>query len=169
MKEIVTFYADQEGWLHAYGTDAVVISNIVGYQLYNRYTGDIAIGFPIESLKKVTNALSYYKIGYAIEDVIIEKYNNSEYLQCLKSEYVKEHKVFSETKKYITKTEISGTFTIQYNDEEPITRTIGKDINPEAKIVEIVARNDEGTIVDIEEDKVRIIKKLLTIKNVVVN
>lgn len=166
MNEIVTFYEDQEEWYHAYATDAVVISNIIGYKLYLRYNGFIAIGFPKEYLKKVTSALAHYNIGYAIDNEIITKYENSKYIECLKSEYVKNDYVFYETSKYITKTIIKGTFTIQFNEEEPISREIGVDIDPDAKIIEFVANNNEGDILEYGEDIVKIISKNLKTENI---
>ena len=84
MEGIVTFYNDQEGWLHAYNDDAVVISNIIGYKLYERFNGLNAIGFPKEYLSKVINALKYYSIGYSIfDDDIKIVYPDSQYNECL--------------------------------------------------------------------------------------
>lgn len=166
MEGIVTFYADQDEWYHAYENDAIVISNIMGYKKYQRFNGYEAIGFPRLYLKKVTKALSQYNIGYALNDEIITKYNNSKYTECLNTEYVNIHYISDEVKNYITQTIIKGSFTIQFNDEEPITREIGVDINPDAKIIQFVLNNNEGDILEYYDDIVKILSKNLIIKNI---
>lgn len=169
MKGIVTFFDDQVGWLHAYNEDAIVISNIVGYKKYDRFNGMLAIGFPRQCLRKVAYALAYYNIGYSIDGIgVLKEYPNSKYNECLDINYVNKHHVFDEIADYITKIVITGEFTIQYNDEEPITMKIGVDINPEAKIVEFVANNEIGESHQFGEDEdiVKIINKNLEIKRI---
>ena len=167
MEGIVTFYADQIDWFHAYNDDAIVISNIIGYKLFERFNGMIAIGFPREYLKKVTNALKHYNIGYSIfDDGIIIKYPNSKYKERLDSDFVNKNYVFYNLTNYVTKNIIKGSFTIQYNDEEPITREVGVSINPKAKIVEFVAKNEIGNSYEYGDDIIKIISKNLDIETI---
>ena len=170
MEGIVTFYNDQEGWYHAYNNDAIVVSNILGYTLferYNQYNGKVAIGFEKQYLHKVTDALMYYNIGYSIydDDITIE-YANSKYNECLNSDYVKADRVFNNINNYITRNIITGIFTIQYNDEKPISREIGVNINPKADIINIVANGEVGNSYQYGEDMVKIISKDLAIETI---
>ena len=172
MEGIVTFYNDQEGWYHAYNNDAIVVSNILGYKLferYNQYNGKVAIGFEKQYLRKVTKALMYHNIGYSIYDYDITiEYANSKYNKFLNSDYVKadRNRVFNNINNYITRNIITGFFTIQYNDEKPISREIGVNINQKADIINIVANGEVGNSYQYGEDMVKIISKNLAIETI---
>lgn len=166
MEGIVTFYDDQIDWYHAYEDDAIVISEILGYEIFVRYNGKQAIGFPRKYLRKVTSALSDYNIGYTIfgSDVIID-YPNSRYKVILEQELNKKQSASYVKTNFIIKEKLNGKFTIQYNDEEPLLFVIGENINPEAEIIKFVLKNNVG-IYNYGDDIVKIINKELEINKI---
>ena len=118
MDGLVNFYEDQVGWYHAYNDDALVVAHVLGYQLYERNGHEHAIGFPIEVLKKVAKYLSYYNIGYNINNINIIEYPNSQYDECLKNDFHRKYVCDDLPIKRSKKEVIRGKFVIQYNDEE---------------------------------------------------
>ena len=165
MEGVVSFYNDQVGWYHAYNNDAVVVSHVMGYQLFKRNGNEYAIGFPEEYLKKVTKNLSFYNIGFNINGEII-KYANSRYDECLKKDF---SQMFTDCKlpcNSIVKEVIRGKFIIQYNDEEPIEKEIGINVNEDADIVKFVANNDVGNCYKYGDDIVKIISKSIKIDKI---
>ena len=163
MEGIVTFYNDQEGWYHAYNNDAIVVSNILGYRLFerhNKYNGKVAIGFEKQYFSKVKDALRHYNIGYSIydDDITIE-YANSKYNECLDEEFVKPYSTEGNIIKSLKAYRLKGSFTIQYNDESPITLKFDNNSKPYPKIVNYVVDNEVGQEIHIEEDVLKILSK----------
>lgn len=162
MEGIVNFYKDQPGWYHAYNDDAIVVSNILGYKLFERSGNKNAIGFPEKYFRKVTVNLRDYNIGYNIDGIIID-YPNSKYNQCLKNEFTKYESYTSKKSNISKKDIISGNFTIQFNEEEPIELEIGVNINSEAPIVKFVSKNAIDCYYEYGDDIVKIISKDISI------
>lgn len=162
MEGIVTFYNDQEGWYHAYNNDAIVVSNILGYTLferYNQYNGKVAIGFEKQYLHKVTNALMYYNIGYSIyDDGITIEYDDSKYNDCLDADFVKSYRTANNTITQLKPYRLKGSLTIQFNDESPITIEF-ENSKPYPEIVNFVIENEIGQEIQIGEDVLKIVSK----------
>ena len=165
MDGVVNFYEDQVGWYHAYNDDALVVAHVLGYQLYERNGHEHAIGFPIEVLKKVAKYLSYYNIGYNINNINIIEYPNSQYDECLKNDFHRKYVCDDLPIKRSKKEVIRGKFVIQYNDEELLEKEIGVNINGEAPIVKFVAENDIGTY-NYANEIVKIISKNIEIDEI---
>lgn len=166
MKDIVMFYDDEDGWYHAYCDDAIVISKIMGYQLYSWNCMD-TIGFPKKYLRKVTENLGFEKIGYTIYGTDVEfRYSNSKYQEWLKKEIKPNDFSFDEDfKPTPTRKVYSGSFTVQFNDEEFIERKIGVDINRETELVNFVINNDVGSY-KYGDDTLKILKKNIEVKEI---
>ncbi len=165
MEGVVTFYDDQLEWFHAYDNDAVVISKIKGFTLYERFSKGIkkkAIGFPKEMIRSVIEDLKIYNIGYRYDgyDIVIE-YPNSKYKEVLENIWIDN---YSPTARKIKKYIMTGAFTIQYNDEEPISKEIGVNIDPKAEIIQFVAENEAGKSYKYGDDVVTIISKNIKLK-----
>ena len=149
-------------WYHVYDDDAIVISNITQYKLFNDIkTEKLAVGFPDISIEKVISDLELYKINYILiyDDNILHDFGeNNAY-----DKFV-EGNVILPGMEHIRSDRIAeGSFVVQYNNEPEETYTIGENISQDAKLVVEAIKHDIGDIFDIGDDKVRIVSKNIKI------
>ncbi len=164
MEGVVNLYNDQVDWYHAYGNDAKVISNIIGYKLYKIKDAIPAVGFPTYVLDKVAYRLKIHDISYGINGRIVYNCPNSEYNKFLNKK-VTQQTFFYDYGPTIDNIKLYkeitiGTFTIKYNDEDSEqSYEIGQNINPEAGIINFVEKHSIGDIDEYNDYKIQIINK----------
>ena len=156
MNDYVTIVNDELGWYHAYNDDAKCINKLTNYIITKDIEGRYRVGFPLISINKVKRLLRKYGIDYKVDNEEIYRNEHNNYKNY--SNYDKEELIDMDSFK--------GTFTIQFNDEEPMSFDIGNNINPYADIVRFVIFNEVGTSCEKNNEIVTIIDKKIVNREV---
>ncbi len=143
-------------WYYVYQDDAYVVANVTGYKLYeNPRSGIPTVSFPEYVIANVIDELASRKINYILPNDENKLKDFKEINQY--NHYLKKDSFVSYQKPQRKK--ITGSFTVQYNQEPYEEFIINQNINAQAKLVQKVIQYNIGDIFTIGDSQVKIIAK----------
>ena len=152
-------------WYRVYDNDAKIVSFITNYHLFeDPRNRRLSVGFPEESINYVSKLLKKNQINFLIKNdstKIINFKDENKYDLFLHDDIF----VSSVKKSRNFPSKFKGEIIVRYvDDNEDLLLTIGENIDQEAELVKEVLKHNEKDLIQINGEKIYIIKKNIIIE-----